>query len=81
MSKQQPLDDNLRALLILLADRINAVRPTEPMTEADRLALCHELTDGDEPHYSALLALTVEPYCTGTRAAYAARQRQRAGVR
>jgi hypothetical protein len=78
---EQPLDDNLSALLILLADRIAAIDPDDPMTETARLRMCAELTDEEEPHYSALRALTVEPYCTGTRAAYAARLRQRAGVR
>jgi hypothetical protein len=78
---QQPLDDNLRALLILCADRIAAIDPDEPMTEEARLHMCAELTDEEEPQYSALRALSVEPYCTGSRAAYAARLRQRAGVR
>jgi hypothetical protein len=82
MSEQPtPTDDTTRALLILLADRINAVNPNEPMTERDRLDLCAELTDGDEPHHSTLRALSVEPYCTGTRAEYAARLRARAGAR
>jgi hypothetical protein len=75
------MDDALRALLILLADRLTAVDPDEPMTEAARLDLCAELTDQTEPDYSTLRALSVEPYCTGTRSAYAARLRTRAGVR
>ena len=75
------MDDALRALLILMADRILAINPNAPMTEAARLTLCLEITDGDEPHHSALRALSVEPYCTGTRAEYAARLRTRAGAR
>jgi hypothetical protein len=82
MSEQPtPTDDTTRALLILLADRINAVNPNEPMTEEARLDLCAELTDGDEPHHSTLRGLSYEPHRTSTRAEYAARLRTRAGVR
>ncbi|MFF3310503.1 hypothetical protein [Streptomyces sp. NPDC002952] len=68
----------VRALLLTLADRLTNENPDEPITETDRLALCHELTRGDEPLHSALRAASVEPHATGTRGAYAERLKHRA---
>jgi hypothetical protein len=73
-------DDNVRPLAILAADRIEADRPAEPMTETDRIALCAELTAREQPLYERLLAATVVPRQTGSRALYAAALRQQVGV-
>ncbi|MFF3884058.1 hypothetical protein [Streptomyces sp. NPDC001914] len=78
---ESPLDNAVRTLAILLADRIAAVTPNEPMTEAARIELCAELADGEQSLYSQLLAATVVPRQTGTRALYAAALRRQVGVR
>ncbi|WP_392967226.1 hypothetical protein [Streptomyces sp. LN245] len=74
MTDQQPtmLDEaGLRALLILMADHLAADEPTEPMTEAARLHLAHQLTEGQDPQHSALLARTVLDAPHASRADYA----------
>ncbi|MEU4168888.1 hypothetical protein AB0F46_18670 [Streptomyces sp. NPDC026665] len=78
---EHSLDDTVRALAILLADRIEADRPGEPMAEVARIELCAELADGEQPLYGQLLAATVVPRQTGTRALYAAALRRQVGVR
>ena len=77
---EQPsaVPDDVRALAITLADRLDNEDPDLPITVADRLALCYELTRGDEPHYSALRKVSDEPWQVSTRAEYAARLRARA---
>ncbi|NUS83689.1 MAG: hypothetical protein HOY75_13320 [Streptomyces sp.] len=71
----------LRALLINMADLLHHNEPADPITEADRLRLCHELTHGDEPLYSQLRARSAESYRASTRGQYAGRLRTKAGVR
>ncbi|MEU4169471.1 hypothetical protein AB0F46_21670 [Streptomyces sp. NPDC026665] len=71
---QQPTsitEASLRALLILMADHLVADEPGEPMTEAGRLQLAHQLTDGQDPHHSALLARSVFAAPGASRAEYA----------
>jgi hypothetical protein len=61
----------LRALLILMADHLVAEEPAEPMTEASRLHLAHQLTEGEDPEHGALLARTVVVAPGANRAQYA----------
>jgi hypothetical protein len=62
---------SLRALVILMADRLAAEEPDEPMTEASRLGLARQLTEGEGPQRSALLARTVLGAPGATRSEYA----------
>lgn len=71
----------VRNLLINMADLLDHNEPAEPITEADRLRLCYELTHGDEPLYSQLRAQSAESYRASTRGEYAGRLRTKAGVR
>jgi hypothetical protein len=72
MSEQPSLDEaGLRALLILMADRLAAEEPDEPMTESSRLDLARQLTEGEDPEHAVLLARTVFVAPGATRARYA----------
>jgi len=62
---------SLRALLILMADRLAAEEPHEPMAEGSRLQLAHELTEGEDPQRSALLARSILAAPGATRSEYA----------
>jgi hypothetical protein len=77
---QTPVVDEagLRALLILMADRLAAEEPDEPMTEGVRLQLADELTEGEDPQRSALLARSILAAPGGTRSEYAQLLRTRA---
>lgn len=83
MSAPIPADQSeaVRALLITMADRLTHDEPGDPITEADRLALCRELTQGDEPLYSLLRARSAERWRVSTRGQYADRLRAKASVR
>jgi hypothetical protein len=61
MSEQPTILDEaaLRALIILMADRLVEKDPDSPMTERARLDLAHQITQDASPLHGALLARTV----------------------
>jgi hypothetical protein len=73
MSEQPSILDEaaLRALIILMADRLVAEDPDDPMTERARLDLAHHVTADAGPLHEALLARTVILAPDATRASYA----------
>ncbi|MCX5285941.1 hypothetical protein [Streptomyces sp. NBC_00198] len=56
-----------------MADLLLEGNPKAPMTEADRVAICHGLTEGYEPQHSALRAASVVACGAPTRGEFAER--------